>query len=405
MISRTQAYPRFEGFQTNGSLPSGWRLCKLGDVVRFESGTFLEREQINELDQFPVYGANGVIGFTAKPLFTEPRITVGRVGSCGAVNRTVANCWITDNTIVCYPSPEVEFDFLLYFLKSTNLSALRSSSIQPLLTQKAIRHIPIPLPPLAEQKRIVAILNEQMAAVDKARAAAETQLEAAKALPAAYLREVFPKGEPGKAPLPEGWRWEELGRILDETRNGLYKPDDYYGQGTPILKMFNIGRLDGAWELQRVDRILLTEEEACKYRLLEGDILLNRVNSRELVGKSAVVNAKTVGAVFESKNMRLRVSLDRACPRFVSIYLNSEFGRKQFLERLKQIVGQATVNRSDLATILIPLPSLAEQKRIVAILNEQMAATQKLTNALETQLNEITALPAAFLRQAFSGAL
>ena len=69
----------------------------------------------------------------------------------------------------------------------------------------------IPLPPLAEQRRIAGVLREQMAAVEKARAAAQARLEAVKALPAAFLRQVFP--QPGQ-PLPDGWRWVKLGEVM-----------------------------------------------------------------------------------------------------------------------------------------------------------------------------------------------
>jgi hypothetical protein len=88
--------------------------------------------------------------------------------------------------------------------------------------------------------------------------------------------------------IPDGWRWVLMSEVIAETRNGLYKPDTFYGRGTPILKMFNIGRLDGTWNLETLDRLEVTEAEFQTYRLHAGDLLLNRVNSRELVGKCAV---------------------------------------------------------------------------------------------------------------------
>lgn len=105
--------------------------------------------------------------------------------------------------------------------------------------------------------------------------------------------------------LPAGWRWVRLGDVTREVRNGLYKPEHFYGRGTPIVKMFNIGRLDGTWVLRRLDKVDLNEDEASAYLLQEGDIVLNRVNSRDLVGKCAVVDTRTANAVFESKNMRV----------------------------------------------------------------------------------------------------
>src|SRR2546422_6195698 len=138
--------------------------------------------------------------------------------------------------------------------------------------------------------------------------------------------------------LPSGWRWARMAEVIAETRNGLYKPDTFYGRGTPILKMFNIGHLDGTWNLANVDMVELTEAEHADYGLEAGDLFLNRVNSRELVGKCAVVDERTAGAVFESKNIRVRVDRQIALPEWVAAWLNSDGGRQQVQKRLNQIV-------------------------------------------------------------------
>lgn len=202
-------------------------------------------------------------------------------------------------------------------------------------------------------------------------------------------------------PLPAGWRWVKLGEIIEDTRNGIYKPDEFYGSGTPILKMYNIGRFDGKWILDRVDRINLTREELNLYKLNNGDILINRVNSRELVGKCAVIDDSVSGAVFESKNIRLRLSNSVTLPEYVAFWLNNAACRRQVKGQLKQIVGQATINKGDLNAIDLLLPPLPEQKRIAAILAEQLAVVDKARAAAEAQLEVAKALPAAYLRQFF----
>ena len=203
--------------------------------------------------------------------------------------------------------------------------------------------------------------------------------------------------------LPDGWRLVRLGEILLNARNGLYKPDEYYGSGVRILKMYNIGRLNGKWELERLGRVRLSPVEASDYRLAVGDILLNRVNSRELVGKCAVVDETTANAVFESKNIRVRLRNVSADPMYVAAWLNSAGGRKQIEKRLKQIVGQATINRSDLDALLVPLPPLSEQQRIAAILTEQLAAVERARTAAEARVGATANLIPSYLRDAFHG--
>jgi hypothetical protein len=133
--------------------------------------------------------------------------------------------------------------------------------------------------------------------------------------------------------------------------------------------------------------------------------LFNRVNSNELVGNCAVIDSRTTGAVFESKNIRLRLNPMQADPFVVATFMNSQGGRNQIEQRLKQIVGQATVNRSDLDSFEIPLPLLPEQQRIAVVLREQIETVEKIRAAAQEELNTINALPAALLRRAFAGEL
>jgi type I restriction enzyme, S subunit len=202
-------------------------------------------------------------------------------------------------------------------------------------------------------------------------------------------------------PKTKNWPMVPLGELITDTRNGLYKPDTFYGSGVPILKMFNIGRLDGTWNLQNLDRVRLTSEEHALSRLNQGDLLVNRVNSRELVGKCAVVDEATDGFVFESKNLRLRVDHNRIVPEWVAYWLNGEGGRNQIEDKAKQAIGQATINRGDLDGISIPLPSLAEQRRLAGELREQLAAVAEARAALKAQLAAVERLPGALLREVF----
>ncbi len=204
--------------------------------------------------------------------------------------------------------------------------------------------------------------------------------------------------------LSYGWRVVSFADILTETRNGLYKHEDAYGRGTPILKMFNIGRLDGAWVLDRLDRVELSSDEKEDFALREGDILLNRVNSREWVGKCAVTTEAVAGAVFESKNMRLRFNRALAEPEFIALWLNGEVGRSQMDGLARQIAGMATVNKGDLATLRLPLPPLNEQRRIAARLKTQLAEVASARAAADAQRIALKSLSDALIIELFATA-
>ena len=410
------------------TLPKGWKWVRLGNVSKINPS----RPQIDRGDDEPttfvpmeaVDAQTGKItasrlrpygeikkGYTC---FSERDVLFAKITPCMQNGKHAVAVGLEDDIgfgttefHVIRPGPDITPHWIHSLLR------------QPALLQKATEHftgavgqqrlppdylksLEMPLPPLTEQKRIAAILNAQMTVLECARKAAEERLAAVNALPAAYLRTVFPGLG---ATLPKGWRWVQLGEIISETRNGLYKHASYYRRGTRILKMFNIGRFDGSWLCDRVDEVELTQAEHDTYMLREGDILLNRVNSLELVGKCAVVDSRMSGAVFESKNIRVRFVSEIAIPDFVAMWINSAGCRRQIDGMSRQIIGQATINNADLAAIVIPLPSILEQDRIVAMLCEQMATVTRVRAAAGEQLATTNALPAALLHKAFAGEL
>src|SRR5579875_3253123 len=406
--------------------PSGWRRVRLSEVclINPRRPAALSRDADAPTTFVPMSAVDERLGTIAKPelrrfaelqrgytYFQRGDILFAKITPCMQNGKHAIARELTDDIgfastefHVIRPESEVLPEWIHYFIRqpSTLAAAERSftgTAGQQRVPPEFLGSIEIPLPPLQEQKRIVALLNEQMAVVERARLAAEAQTNAACALARAFVRTVF------EGPQARRWPRVHLGEVLLDVRNGVYKPEHFYGSGTRILKMFNIGRLDGTWSLFRVDRLLLERREEALYSLQAGDILMNRVNSRELVGKCAVVDHLVAGSVFESKNMRLRLKPNAAFPTYVAAFVNSSYGREQIEERTRQIVGQATINRTDLNSIKIPLPPLEEQQRLADWLGGRFAHTATLCRTIEEQSAAINALSAALSRRAFNGEL
>jgi len=256
------------------------------------------------------------------------------------------------------------------------------------------------LPPIPEQERIVAKLREQMAAVEKARTAAQARREAACALPAAFIRHIFPRPD---QPLPEGWRWVKLGEASDGPgQYGTSTKSNGDQQGLPVLGMSHIH--DGRIRWENVFFVDLPRDELRKYLLRRGDLLFNRTNSAELVGKSAVYDTDTP-AVFASYLIRFRFLEGAADPHFVAVYINSREGRSFIEKNMARAIGQVNISASTMRTMPLPLPALPLQRRISSRIDEQVAFTDSARAAAEAELNTINALPAALLRRAFNGEL
>jgi type I restriction enzyme S subunit len=153
-----------------------------------------------------------------------------------------------------------------------------------------------------------------------------------------------------------------------------------------------------------IKRMRLSEKELGEYELLPGDLLVNRVNSRELVGKAAVIPAGLERCVFESKNIRVRLRRDVVVPRFVSYRLQAA-GTTYFTQNAQQVVGMASISQPQVARFPLPLPPLDEQREIVAEIEKQLTRLDAGVAALRRVQANLKRYRAAVLKAACEGRL
>jgi type I restriction enzyme S subunit len=167
--------------------------------------------------------------------------------------------------------------------------------------------------------------------------------------------------------------------------------------------MYNIE--NGRIVLKNVRLMRLSESEIDDYILLPGDVLINRVNSRELVGKAAVIPASLGPAVFESKNIRLRMWPDSISPQYVCYFLMTRPARDQIEMEAKQTVGMATISQSEIDIWRIPLAPRGEQRRIVARIEALFAQADAVEAAVARGLRRVEQFEQSVLARAFRGEL
>ena len=159
--------------------------------------------------------------------------------------------------------------------------------------------------------------------------------------------------------------------ILGSPKNGIYKPLSAYGeQGTPIVRIDGFGHGDRI-KAQTFKRIRLSKSEIEQFRLRDGEILINRVNSIQYLGKTALVADLPEATVFESNMMRLTIDRQQMLPGFALLVLTSPAASAHFLRNAKLAIAQVSVNQHDVNTLWIQRPHPEEQlaicKRIAAI--------------------------------------
>lgn len=248
--------------------------------------------------------------------------------------------------------------FLTYFLRSKAFVAQISEKVagakMPRVVAKEFRESLLPLPPLDEQARIVAELDAVAATLKKR----QTQLAELNALVEARFVELF--GDP--ATNPKGWPTGTIRDIVSEVKYGTSKPATVDGRFN-YLRMNNI-TYDGYLDLSDLKKIDVPEAEVEKYIVRQNDVLFNRTNSKELVGKTCVFDADEP-MIIAGYIIRIRVN-EKATPLFLSRFLNSRYGKTTLFNMCKAIVGQANINAQELQKIAIFIPPLELQERFAA---------------------------------------
>lgn len=257
----------------------------------------------------------------------------------------------------------------------------------------------IPLPPVPEQHRIVSRIKECLERVQEIEVLrAETEQEAKAVLPS-ILNGVF-KSQASTAPLLT------VGEVATETRYGTSRKCHMEPNGMPILRIPNVAQ--GTVNFENLKYCELDQSDEGRIRLQSGDLLFVRTNgSRDLVGRCAVFDGtnqeRTFG--FASYLIRVRIDQTKVLPRYLAYFLNSTNGRAAIDSRRRTSAGQFNINSENLRSISFPVPSIAEQARLLEQLEQREAHATMLVAELLSIRRTSEPVRGAILRKAFAGEL
>ncbi|TYQ32088.1 restriction endonuclease subunit S [Pseudanabaena sp. UWO310] len=183
--------------------------------------------------------------------------------------------------------------------------------------------------------------------------------------------------------LPQNWSWTRIGSLSKAIEYGTSHKADEFIDAVPVLRMNNIR--NGKIVFENLKYLSDSIDDLPKLYLQNGDLLFNRTNSAELVGKTGLYRGENNKYTFASYLIRIALFLEDISPEFVNLAMNSNFYRQtQIAPEITQQCGQANFNGTKLKNSIIPLPPLNEQKRIVAKVEEMM----RLCDGLEAKLKE-----------------
>jgi len=228
----------------------------------------------------------------------------------------------------------------LHFLVLTTLDEMAKNShglAMKHITKKKFEALKVTIPPLAEQRHIVARIKVCMERVEEIEELQNSITSECSIMPTASKHDLWNECSRLFDPIP-------LGKAVLSAKNGLYKPKKFHGSGTVLLRMFNIK--DGELILDRIERLQATEKESVDFAVMNGNIIVSRVNSRELVGKSAFVQGLEELAVNEAMIIRLQIDENKADGRFLTWLMNSPQFLHDLRGRAKHAIGQSSINQS-----------------------------------------------------------
>jgi len=451
-------------------LPQGWAIEKLGDVCFTTSGGTPSRKidsyycgnipwvKSGELDKGLItkteeFISEEAVKKSSAKIFPKGTLlialygaTIGKLGFLGVAAATnQAICGIFKNEVI-------ELQFLKYYLfnKRNKLIEQGAGGAQPNISQTILKELDVVIPPLPEQHRIVAKIEELFSSLDKGIENLKTAQAQLKTYRQAVLKWAFegkltnmsesglgglqddrmkaveqeipqspnspilnspilqssnpenPDSDNGE--LPKGWKWEKLGQLIEKPKYGTSKKCNYDVEGIGVLRIPNIS--NGYIDASDLKSAVFDEKEKDDLCLRKGDILTIRSNgSVDLVGKCALINKKDETYLYAGYLIRLRPLTHSILPKYLLYLMSSKELRLQIESKAKSTSGVNNINSQELCSLIIPLAPLPEQSRIVTEIETRLSVCDKLEESITQSLSQAEALRQSILKKAFEGKL
>lgn len=324
-----------------------------------------------------------------KARILPPRsVLVTCIGIIGKVAINAIECAFNQQINAIIPDEsKCTSEYLAYEIlyKQDELRAIANAPVVPIINKTQFSDIEVRLPLISEQRRVTNKLKK----VDMLLSLRKQQLAKLDELVKARFVEMF-----GVYPdNPMKWETGTIRDIVKDVRYGSSRPAVEGGQ-YPYLRMNNI-TYGGELDLTDTKRIDVPENELPKCTVRRGDVLFNRTNSKELVGKTCVYNRDEM-MVLAGFVIRVRVT-ERVLPEFLSAFLNTDFSKQMLLNMCKTAIGQANINAQEMQNIGLYLPPIELQQQFVQFKGQ----TDKSKFAVQQSIEKLETLKKSLMQQYF----
>lgn len=395
------------------NLPENWTICKLEDCLSIKMGQSPNSNSYNENRiGLPFYQGSADFGelypisrkWCSAPIKIAEKndVLLSIRAPVGHLNICYEKSCIGRGLSALHGKGNISNHFVFFLLKNLQQTLHENSTGTTFLaiTGERLKNISVPLPPLAEQERIVAKIEELFAGID----AGVENLKSVKNQIALYRQSVLKSAFDFDAST-----FSALKNLIDKVRYGTSKKcsTEENVNSMPVYRIPNIDFKKGVLDKTDLKFASFDDSEKSSLMLKSGDILIIRSNgSLNLVGRAALVYNTDTNGLYAGYLMRLRIKdTEKLLPKFLLHFLNSGKARAYIEEKAKSTSGVNNINSEEISDLQIPVPTLAEQERIVAEIESRFERADALETAVDRTLNDAEKLKQAVLKKAFSGEL
>lgn len=365
-------------------MKKGWTEKVWDEVLEIRSGR--NQKQVEDSNgKFPIIGSAGkIMGYASDYLCEEGTTIIGRKGTINNPMLIKEKFWNVDTAFGLHAKDSLDKRFLHYFCLSFDFTEMDRGSGRPSLVKSDLLKIKMLVPPLPEQQRIVSILDQAFAAIDKAKANAEKNLQNVKELLESYLQEVFENKD-------DGWETATLGDVCSlyqgiainaKTKHALVEKSE--------LPLLRIKDLKNNTEEQYIDPKSFPKNALVN----EDDIIYTKTGSLGLVfrGRKGVLHNNSFKVIPNSK-------LDKD---YLFIWLQNPIFKSKILH-LALRAAQPDITHKIFKIQEISFPSIEEQKSMVEQLDALRSETEKLEAVYKKKMDDLEELKKSILQKAFAG--
>lgn len=399
------------------SISNKWKIVPITDVVKWASGgtpksgikeyydngtiPWLIIGDLNDgiVNKAQTYITEKGLENSSAKIVPKGRLLVAMYGSIGKLGITGIECCTNQAIAFVKEQKDISTKFLFYYMMHIKpyLIKMGKGGTQKNISQTVLKKIKIPVPEINEQEYVVSRIEELFSELDNG----VGNLKKAKIQLDVYKKAVISESYPELS--------DEVSRkLMDiaDISSGITKGrklDKYDTIKLPYLRVANVQ--NGYLDLSEMKDIELKVSEKEKFLLHYGDVLYTEGGDRDKLGRGTVWKNEIPECVHQNHVFKARIKDNVALPKYISYWSMSKYARNYFFRKGKQSVNLASINKTVLSNLEIPIISISEQENVVKNIEEKLSACENIEKTIDTALQQAETMRQSILKQAFEGKL